>query len=85
MIIKPTIDDQFKVGQYSTMSDHRDNIHWFKATSGTAFIFNIHVLNVNADVARTGRVYIDPFGEKLAHGLIKAKMLDHKQAYDKFG
>jgi hypothetical protein len=85
MIIKPTIDDRFEVGQYSTVSDHKDNIHWFKATSETAFIFNIHVLNVHAEVTRNGRVYVDPFGEKLAHGLIKAKTLNHKQAYDKFG
>lgn len=85
MIIKPTIDEQFTVGQYSTVSDHKDNIHWFQAKSDTAFIFNIHVLNVNADVKKGGRVYVDPFGEKLAHGLIKAKTLNRKQAYDKFG
>lgn len=85
MIIKPTIDDQFQVGQCSTVSDHKDNIHWFKATSESAFIFNIHVLNVNADIKRGGRTYVDPFGEKLAHGLIKAKRIGHKEAYDKFG
>jgi hypothetical protein len=85
MIIKPTIDDQFSVGQYSTVSDHKDNIHWFQATSETAFIFNIHVLNVNAEITKGGRVYVDPFGEKLAHGLVKAKTLSKKQAYDRFG
>ena len=85
MIIKPTIDDQFKVGQCSTVSDHKDNIHWFKATSDTAFIFNIHILNVNPDIKEGGRVYVDVEGEKLAHGLIKAKRIDHKTAYDKFG
>ena len=85
VIIKPTIDDQFSSGEYSTISDHKDNIHWFKATSETAFIFNIHVLNVNKDITAGGRVYIDPFGEKLAHGLIKANRIGHKQAYDKFG
>jgi len=85
MIIKPTIDDKFKVGQYSTVSDHKDNIHWFKGTSETAFIFNIHVLNVDAKIQKSGRVYVDPFGEQLAGGLIKAKVLNHKTAYDKFG
>jgi hypothetical protein len=85
MIIKPTIDSQFKVGEYSTVSDFKDNIHWFKATSATAFIFNIHVLNVNAEIKKNGRMYVDPFGEKLAHGLVKAPVLNKKQAYDKFG
>ena len=85
LIIRPTIDDRFGVGTYSTISDHKDNIHWFKAESETAFIFNIHVLNLDADVTRGGRVYVDPFGEGLAHGLVKAKKMSKKQAYDKFG
>jgi hypothetical protein len=85
IIIQPTIDEQFGVGKYSTVSDHKDNIHWFKAASETAFIFNIHVLNVNADISKGGRVYVDPFGEKLSHGLVKAKTMSKKQAYDKFG
>ena len=33
MIIKPTIDQSFTVGQYSSVSDKKDNVHWFKATS----------------------------------------------------
>ena len=85
MIIKPTIDTQFEAGQYSTISDHKDNIHWFQATTDDVFIFNIHVVNLDADQRGGGRVYVDPFGERLAHGLIKAQRLSHKQAYDKFG
>ena len=26
------------------ISDHKDNVHWFKAESDTAFIFNVHVI-----------------------------------------
>jgi hypothetical protein len=85
MIIRPTIDDKFGAGTYSTVSDYKDNIHWFKATSESAFIFNIHILNVDANKKENGRVYVDPDGEKLAHGLIKAKRIDHKLAYDKYG
>ena len=43
MIIRPTIDRGFAVGEHSTVSDYKDNIHWFTATSEPAFIFNIHV------------------------------------------
>ena len=39
MIVKPTIDGTFKKGQYSTISDHKDNVHWFKCLSGSGFIF----------------------------------------------
>src|SRR5689334_2587148 len=30
-IIKPTIDRTFRPGEFSTISDHRDNVHWFTA------------------------------------------------------
>ena len=42
-LIRPTIDRTFKPGEFSTVSDHRDNVHWFTARSEHAFLFNIHV------------------------------------------
>lgn len=86
MIIRPTIDRQFGPGEYSTISEHRDNVHWFKATSETAFIFNIHVVNLDADYGRPGgRVYIDPHGEKLSDNRIRAKKLKTAEALKRFG
>ena len=32
-LIRPTIDRAFKPGEFSTISDHKDNIHWFTAES----------------------------------------------------
>ena len=54
-LIKPTIDRTFKPGECSTISDHKDNVHWFKAESETAFIFNIHVMGYNPDNKKTRR------------------------------
>jgi len=85
MIVKPTIDRKFSPGQCSTVSEHKDNVHWFKATSDTAYIFNIHVLNIDPEINRSGRVYIDPFGENLADGQIKAPKLNAKEARKRFG
>ncbi len=85
MIVKPTIDRGFGVGEFSTVSDFRDNVHWFKATSETAYIFNIHVLNVDPDVKKRGRVYIDPNGEQLAGGKIRARRLSAGEAYRLYG
>ena len=84
-IIRPTIDRKFDVGGCSTVSDHKDNVHWFKATSETAYIFNIHVLNIDPDIKRSGRVYMDPEGESLADGLVKAPRLQAAEAYRRFG
>jgi len=88
MIIKPTIDDRFGPGQTSSISDDKDNVHWFKAEDEPAFIFNIHVLglpNKKGTPRRTGRLYIDPEGEKLGNGLIRAPFIDSKKAHQKYG
>ena len=85
MIIRPTIDRAFGPGEYSTVSDYKDNVHWFKATSEVGFIFNIHVLNVDPQVKKRGRVYIDPAGEKLSGGRIKARKLKTAEAYKLYG
>lgn len=49
-LIRPTIDREFKAGEFSTISDHKDNVHWFKATSDTGFIFNIHVIGYDPTI-----------------------------------
>ncbi|HLJ11596.1 MAG TPA: hypothetical protein VKU82_10420 [Planctomycetaceae bacterium] len=86
MIIKPTIDRKFTVGECSTVSDYKDNVHWFKALDEPAFIFNIHVSGINPDSGETtGRVYIDPDGEKLAGGLIRARLIDSDDAHKLYG
>ena len=85
MIIRPTINRQFKVGEYSTVSDFRDNVHWFKATSDKAYIFNIHVLNVDPEVKKRGRVYVDPDGEELSDNRIRAEKIKTAEAYKRYG
>jgi hypothetical protein len=85
-LIKPTIDRMFKPGECSTVSDHKDNVHWFKAASDTAFIFNVHIMGYNPESTKTpNRVYVDPEGEKVAGGLIVAKKISSKQCHEKYG
>lgn len=83
MIVTPTIDRPFGPGGYSTISDYKDNVHWFRATTDDAFIFNIHVMSVKP--GRTGRVYIDPNGEKLSGNRIKARKIGHGEAQKLYG
>lgn len=85
-LIRPTIDRRFGPGECSTVSDYKDNVHWFKAESPTAFILNIHVLEVNAGESQpTGRLYLDPEGEKLADGTIRARRISYQEANRRFG
>jgi len=85
-LIRPTIDRVFKPGECSTISDHKDNIHWFKAESETGFIFNVHVIGYDPTIKESsGRLYLDPEGEKVSGGLIRAKKMTSDECHKKFG
>lgn len=85
-IIRPTIDRTFTPGEYSTISDHKDNVHWFTAESDHAFVFNIHVNGTDPGNDRSpGRVYVDPLGEKLSGGLFKAPRITYGVANKLYG
>jgi hypothetical protein len=85
-LIKPTIDRGFRPGECSTISDHKDNVHWFVAESDTGFIFNVHVMGYNPENQKTAsRVYVDPEGEKTAAGLIVARKMTSAECHKKYG
>ena len=85
-IIRPTIDRSFNPGEHSSISDVKDNIHWFKCTSNKGFLFNIHVNDVTSDSnPLSRRVYLDPNGEKLSDGLVRAPRIRYKQAHQLYG
>jgi hypothetical protein len=83
IIIKPSDYRISKVGDVSTISDEKDNVHWFKAGNEASFAFNIGVydLDPNKDSARD---YLDPNGEKLKDGLIRAPKISYKEAVKKY-
>lgn len=86
LIIKPTKDKTLIAGDVSTISDQRDNIHWFKAQTEHVFMFNIGVYGLNPKAATTGRDYIDPDqGENLKDGLIKVRRISGENAYKIYG
>lgn len=85
-LIRPTVDRSFAPGEFSTVSDHKDNVHWFTAESDDAFIFNVHVIGINSTNPNvSGRVYIDPMGEKVSGGLVKAPKITHGEANRLYG
>ncbi len=86
MLINPTVDRKFGPGECSTVSDYKDNVHWFQALTEPAFIFNLHVMDVKpGTTVPTGRVYIDPEGEKVAGGLTRARLIGFKEANELYG
>ncbi|MCH2584133.1 MAG: hypothetical protein MK138_05130, partial [Planctomycetes bacterium] len=87
LIIKPTIDRKFKPGEHSSISDYKDNIHWFEALTDDSFIFNIHVFGLKRPGPKlpTSRVYVDPDGEKIKGGLIRAPRSNFQELTRKYG
>ncbi len=86
LIIKPASDKLMRAGDASTISDEKNNIHWFKALTEPLYMFNIGVFGLNPAESFTGRDYIDPLrGEKHKDGLIRAQRLDGKRAYALYG
>lgn len=84
LIIKPTIDKTAKTGSASSISDQRDNIHWFVATTETAFTFDVIMLDLNGEKYDIHNLDIRA-GEKIAGDLIRAKKLDVETALKKYG
>jgi hypothetical protein len=86
-IIRPTIDREFRPGEFSTISDHKDNVHWFtNLAKEPGFVFNIHVVDTNPEnPKKPGRVYVDPQGEKIAGGLIKAPKISYGKVNQLYG
>ncbi len=85
MIIAPTIDKEFGPGGASSISDHKDNVHWFEALTDSAFVFNIHVMGLPGTRKNSGRLYVDPNGEKIEGGRIRGRLLDHDAATKLYG
>lgn len=86
LIIKLTKDKLLTSGDVSTISDQRDNIHWFKAQSEPVFMFNIGVYGLDSNITTTGRDYIYPNkGENLKDGSIRVPRITAEKAYKIYG
>ena len=84
LIIKPTIDKTAKLGSSSSISDEANNIHWFIATTETAFTFDVIMLDLNGKKYDIHNLDIRG-GEKISGDLIRAKKLDVETALKKYG
>lgn len=84
LIIKPTVDKMVSLGATSSISDDKNNVHWFVAESDTAFTFDIIMLDLK------GKVYdihnLDIYEKQdLSDGTMKVPMLDVNKALKKYG
>ncbi len=87
LIIKPTLDNALTLGEVTTVSDQKNNVHWFEATSDVAFMFNILVMDVDPTSKTGGRqFYVDAaHGDKVEGDKLRVKKLSSQEAYKIYG
>ena len=86
LTLRPALDETFRRGDLSTVSDLKDNVHWFRATSEAAFIFSVGVFKIDPARDFTGRDYLDVArGEKVGGGLLRARRIGEKVARALYG
>jgi hypothetical protein len=57
LVLRPTIDKVFRAGDFSSISDQRDNVHWFVTSSERAYTLDAIVDNL--DRSKPFRFHID--------------------------
>lgn len=86
IVVAPSLDETFKRGDLSTVSDERHNVHWFRALTDSVFMFNVAVFGLDGTRNFTGRDYIDPLGaQKNGDGTLRARRLTHAEAFKLYG
>lgn len=84
LIIKPTVDRVTRMGESSSISDEKNNVHWFIANTPTAYTFDVIMLDLkdkNYDIHN-----LDIYeSEDLKNGTIRVPMLDVESALKKYG
>lgn len=84
MVIEPTVDKAARVGSHSSISDEKNNIHWLRATTDTAFTYDVLIVDLNGEKWDVDN--IDPYGaEKIAGGRLRVRKLPVEEALKKYG
>lgn len=87
MIITPTIDTLAKAGEVSSISDEKNNIHWFITRSDHAFTFDVIMTNLDPAFGKPYDIEnIDPAeAEQISGNLLRVKKLSVDEALRKYG
>ncbi len=81
ILIRPTGDGTARVGDVSTMSAERDNVHWFVPQSDRAATFDVIVSGLDAGRPPYKIEAVDPIrGRTVADGTIRAPIVGFEEA-----
>jgi hypothetical protein len=86
MVLRPTIDRDSRPGSATTVSDHRDNVHWLVATSKVAATFDVIVPDLDSSRPTRFTDFVDPRrGEDIGRGLLRAPRLAADDVFRLYG
>ena len=91
LILLPTRDLAAAPGTATSMSDDRDNVHWFVAASAHAFTFDVVMSDVVAGKSYPtpaeafGQIFLDPTAAPDSSGAVSAPVIPFRQAVSRFG
>ncbi|HEX6280558.1 MAG TPA: hypothetical protein VFZ49_11165 [Pyrinomonadaceae bacterium] len=84
LTIRATIERKAAAGSFSSISDERDNVHWFVATSDHAYTFDVIMLDLNGKQYDIHNIDIER-AEKGSNGELRAPIIEVKTALRKYG
>lgn len=84
LVIRPTIDRIASPGESSSISDERDNVHWFIAQTATAFTFDVIMLDLADQPYDIHNLDMDARHD-LRDGTLRVPVLDVETALRKYG
>jgi hypothetical protein len=85
VLMRPTIDRVLRPGTATSVSEHRDNIHWFVAVDGPAFALDVLVPRLQPEGPH-GRFYVDVHAaEPAGEDRLRAPIVSGGQAHRRYG
>ena len=87
VIIQPTMDKALTIGEITTISDEKNNVHWFQPTGEVAYTFSIAVYRLDRAQKFGGRqFYVDAaHGDTIEGDKLRVKKLSSQDAYKIYG
>ena len=84
MVIRQTVDESAPVGSTSSISDEKNNVHWFVATTDRAYTLDLIVVDLAGQAWEVHN--IDPLaGEPVGNMELRVPKLDVETALQKYG
>jgi hypothetical protein len=86
LLIREVQNEKQKRGQWSSISDDRNNLHWLRGLSEECFFFSCKLISLKPDVVTHGRINVNVRdAQDLGSGKLKCPIITAERAAELFG